>query len=262
MSDAVKTTTLVSGGVPERLIGPAAVIGFLVLWEVLPRLGIVNEFFTSRPSVIVFAMAAVWGSADFWSDAALTLAEFAAGFCLAILISVPAGFLLGTSRLAREIASAPLMALYIAPSMILLPLLILWLGIGIASKITVVFLGAIFPIIINIIAGMDEVDQRLIRMGRIFGARRLDLFRHVYLPSTVPHLLTGIRLAIGRALLSVVAAEIYVSQAGLGYRIAMFGNAMRIDRLLVYALSVSLAGYAMTRAVIALENRSRDWRRP
>lgn len=245
----------------DQWIGPAAVLTFLTLWEVLPALGLVNQFFTSRPSLIAVAFVDVLASADFWSDAAISLQEFAGGFLLALVVGIPLGFVLGTSRLARDLAMAPLMALYISPSMILLPLLILWFGIGMSSKVAVVFLGALFPIIINIIAGMDDVDVKLTRVATVFGANRLDLFRNIYLPSTVPHLLAGIRLSIGRAILSVIAAEIFVSQAGIGYRIALFGEAVRVDRLLVYALSVSIFGFLMTRAVIALENRSRSWKR-
>ncbi|MBJ3775555.1 ABC transporter permease [Acuticoccus mangrovi] len=239
----------------ERWAGVIAVLVFLALWEILPRLGVVNEFFTSRPSLLAVAAVEVLASAQYWSDLALTMQEFAVGFGLAVVVAIPMGLLIGASPIARGIAMTPMMALYIAPSMILLPLLILWLGVGLASKIAVVFIASYFPIVINLLAGMDEIDGRLVRVGHVFGASRLQLFSTIHLPATMPHLLVGLRLAVGRGLLSVIAAEIFVSSAGIGYRIQMFGNSLRIDRLLVYALTVSIIGYTMSRVIGLLEER-------
>jgi NitT/TauT family transport system permease protein len=107
---------------------------------------------------------------------------------------------------------------------------------------------------------MSEADQRLLRMARSFGASKLNIFIRVLVPGALPALLTGVRLAVGRAVLGVVVGELYVSRAGIGYKLNLYGSAMRIDRLLVYALVVSGFGYALTIAVRSVENRVRDWR--
>ena len=115
------------------------------------------------------------------------------------------------------------MALYIAPTLVLLPIMIVWLGIGMASKVAVVFLGAVFPIVVNTMAGMREADPRLIRAARSFGASQLDIFIRILVPGSLPAILIGIRLAIGRAVLGVVVGELFVSQAGIGYQFTIYG---------------------------------------
>lgn len=241
-------------------IGPFTVALFLIVWEIVPRLGWVNEFFTSRPSLIAHAAISTYRSQAFWMDALVSLHEFALGFGFALLLGIPGGLIMGSSRFAREFFTTPLMALYVTPSMVLLPLLILWVGIGVPSRASVAFLAAIFPIIINIIAGMEQVDNRLLQTAKVFGASRFNTFYHIYVPATLPFLLTGVRLAIGRAVLTVVAAEMFVSQAGMGHKITVYGDSMRIDMLLVYALSVSLFGYSLTRIVVFLETKISSWK--
>lgn len=247
---------------PSRsaVISTVSVLVFLLLWQVAPTMGWVNIRFTSRPSEVVLAAIDIFRNDDFFFHARISLTEFFVGFALAIAVSIPLGVLLGTSKIARHLIDPPLMALYIAPNLVLLPILVIWLGIDMASKIAVVFLGAVFPIVLNTTAGMSEADPRLITAARAFGATRFDIFTRVLVPGALPALLTGIRLAVGRAVLGVIVGELYVSQAGVGYQLNLYGSSMRIDRLLVYALIVSAFGYLLTVSVRTLENKVRDWR--
>lgn len=247
-------------GARSSVIGFCSVAAFLILWQVAPELGWVNGRFTSQPSEVARAAVEVFRTDNFLHHARISLTEFFLGFALALIVSVPLGVLLGNSRLARDMINPPLMALYIAPTLILLPIMTIWLGIGMASKVAVVFLGAIFPIIVNTMAGMREADAKLVRAAQSFGATRMDIFRHILLPGSLPSLLAGIRLAVGRAVLGVVVGELYVSQAGIGHQLVVYGSSMRVDRLLVYALVVSVFGYAMTTLVRVLEGRVRNWR--
>lgn len=237
-----------------------AVLSFFAAWQIAPELGLVNGRFTSQPSRVLVALIETLGSARFYDNAYISLVEFVLGFALALAVSVPLGALLGTSRYARYLLDPPLMALYIAPTLILLPIMVIWLGIGIASKVAVVFLGAIFPIIVNTMAGMQEADTKLVQAARAFGANRLDVFLQVLVPAALPSILMGVRLAVGRGVLGVVVGELYVSQAGLGHQLMTYGSAMRIDLLLVYALIISAFGYAMTTLVRMLEGRVQTWR--
>ncbi|MHB2263757.1 ABC transporter permease [Aliihoeflea sp. PC F10.4] len=247
---------------PSRsaVIGTLSVACFLILWQVAPMLGWVNGRFTSRPSEVAVAFVDVILHDNFWYHARISLTEFVLGFCLAIAVSIPLGVTLGTSRTARHLIDPPLMALYIAPTLILLPIMVIWLGIDMASKVAVVFLGAVFPIIVNTMAGMREADPKLIRAARAFGASKLDIFTRVLVPGSLPSILTGLRLAVGRAVLGVVVGELYVSQAGIGYQLNLYGSSMRVDRLLVYAIVVSAFGYTLTMLVRSVENRVREWR--
>lgn len=244
----------------SKTVSIVAVLAFFALWQVAPDYGWVNGRFTSQPTRVFAAGMDAIANGSLWFNARVSLLEFALGFVMALILSVPLGMLLGTSPYARYLLEPPLMTLYMAPSLVLLPILVIWLGIGIASKIAVVFLGALFPIVINTMAGMREADYRLVRAARSFGAGKLDVFRRILLPGALPHILMGVRLAVGRGVLGVVVGELYVSDAGIGHQLTIYGNAVRIDLLLVYAVAVCIFGYTMTSLVGLLEARVRNWR--
>ena len=241
-------------------VSTLAVLLFFAAWQVVPGLGLVNSQFTSQPSSVIAAAVDVLRNDHFFFHARISLSEFGLGFALAVVVSIPLGVLLGTSRYARYVLDPPLMALYMAPTLILLPIMVIWLGIGMASKVAVVFLGAIFPIIVNTMAGMREADPNLIQTARCFGANKLDVFIRILIPGSLPAILMGMRLAVGRGVLGVVVGELYASQDGIGHQLMKYGSAMRIDRLLVYALVISAFGYAMTSLVRLLESRVQSWR--
>jgi len=240
-------------------ISLASVAIFFLIWQIAPALGWVNGRFTSQPSQVLVAGWTELGTATFWNAARISFTEFALGFALSLAVALPLAALMVTSKIARYMIDPPLMALYIAPSLILLPILILWLGIGMASKVAVVFLGAFFPIAVNTMAGMRQVDPKLLTMARAFGASRSRLFYSILIPSALPSLLTGIRLGIGRGVLGVIVGELYAAQAGIGYQLSTYGNSMRIDLLLVYALVVSTFGYVLTEFVRLLEVQVGKW---
>jgi ABC-type nitrate/sulfonate/bicarbonate transport system permease component len=248
----------------DRYYGPAvstlAVLAFVVLWQVAAASGWVNVRYTSAPSQVVRAAIDIFRHDDFLANAWVSFSEFGLGFVVALSVGLPLGLVLGSSRRVRLFVEPPLMALYTAPRLTLLPILIVWLGIGIVSKIAVVFLGAVFPIIVNTIAGVREADPRLIQAARAFGANRLDVFIKVLVPGALPAILLGIRLGIGRGVLSVVVGEMFVSEAGIGHQIMTYGETMQVNRLLVYAFAITLFGCALTLAVRLLEDRVRSWR--
>jgi sulfonate transport system permease protein len=236
-------------------ISTASVAAFLVAWELAPRLGLVDPFFTSRPSLVLAAAVDVVRSGTLLQDAIVSLSEFAIGFALAVAIGVPLGLLLGTFDTLRFLIEPPIMAVYATPQLALLPIFVLWLGIGMWSKVAVVFLGAAIPILVNSMAGVRRVERPLVVAARSFCATRLDVFTGVILPASLPAVMIGIRLGLSRAVLGVVVAEMYVSQDGVGNRIMRLGSAFRVDRLLVYVLLVSTFGLAATNMVRAIEER-------
>jgi NitT/TauT family transport system permease protein len=240
-------------------VSTVSVLVFIVLWEVAAGRGWINIRFTSQPSRVFWAALTIFQSDNFFLHASVSLIEFGLGMALA-LIAIPLGLVLGTSRRLRLFIEPPLMALYTAPRLVLLPILIVWLGIGMASKVAVVFLGAVFPIIINTIAGIRDADQRLIQAARSFGASQLDIYIKVLIPGSLPAILMGLRLGIGRGLLSVIVGEMFVSEAGIGYQLMSYGQGMQIDKMLVYAFVVSIFGYGLTMMVQLIENRVRSWR--
>ena len=145
------------------------------------------------------------------------------------------------------------MALYAAPRLALLRIPVVWLGIGVWSKIAVVFIGAVLPIIINSAAGPRAVDPSLVRAARSFGGSSRDVFSKVLLPGSLVAVMSGIRLGVGRGILGVVVGEMYVSQRGVGNQIMQMGSAFRVDELLFYTLLVSGFGVAAMTLIRKLE---------
>jgi sulfonate transport system permease protein len=239
----------------RALVSTLSVAIFLAAWEIAPRLHLVDPFFTSRPSRVMAASVDVLESGTLMRDAIVSLSEFAAGFALALAIGVPSGLVLGSFPTLRYLLDPPLMAIYATPQLALLPIFVLWLGIGMASKIAVVFIGASIPIVVNSMAGVRQVDRSLVVAARSFCATRRDVFVKVIFPASLPAVMVGIRLGLSRAVLGVVVAEMYVSQEGIGNQIMRLGSAFRVDHLLFYVLLVSVFGLGATTAARKLEER-------
>lgn len=236
-------------------VSTLAVALFLAAWEIAPRLHLVDPFFTSQPSRVALACVDVWRGGTLARDAFVSLSEFAGGFALALAVGIPLGLLLGAFPILRDLLDPPVMAIYATPQLALLPIFVLWLGIGMSSKIAVVFLGAVIPIVVNSMAGVRQVDRTIVLAARSFCATRRDVFARVILPASLPAVMIGVRLGLSRAVLGVVVAEMYVSQEGVGNQIMRLASAFRVDRLLVYVLLVSIFGLAATTAARKLEER-------
>jgi sulfonate transport system permease protein len=239
----------------RAVLSAASVALFLAAWELAPRVGLVDPFFTSQPSRVLIAAGDVVRSGTLLRDATVSLSEFAAGFALALAIGVPAGLLLGAFRTLRYLVDPPLMALYATPQLALLPIFVVWLGVGMGSKVAVVLVGAVIPIVVNTMAGVQQVERSLVLAARSFGASRRDVFTKVILPASRPAVVLGVRLGLSRAVLAVIVGEMYVSQEGIGNEIMRLGSAFHVDQLLVYVLLVSMFSLGATAAVRRLEER-------
>ena len=234
-------------------------LAFLILWELLPASGLANPFFTSSPSRIL--RAAGWLFAHgFWNDLLVSLKEFAAGMGLAIAFSIPLGLLLGWYRRLNAMFE-PFVTMFNAmPRVALLPLIILWLGIGIESKVAAVFLGAFFPLLVNVMAGVKTVDETLLKCARSFGASDRQIFTTLTIPSSVPFLVAGMRLALGRGLVGVVVGEMLASSAGVGHMMALASATFQTDKVFVGLILLAGFGYLLTELLKHLENRFDSWR--
>ncbi|MFN2135818.1 MAG: ABC transporter permease [Candidatus Promineifilaceae bacterium] len=196
----------------------------------------------------------------FAHDIGVTLVEFSLGFGLAVVIGIPFGIMLGWNPIFQAIFEPFVTTLYSVPRIALMPLIILWLGIGLYSKVAVVFLGAVFPIIVSVYAGMHTLDDMLVRCARAFGATGRQLLRTVALPSTVPFMISGMRLGVGRALVGVIVAEFVASQAGVGHMMARAGATFQTDKVFVGVLLLATIGLALTGLLKRLEARFESWR--
>ncbi|HLG73448.1 MAG TPA: ABC transporter permease, partial [Chloroflexota bacterium] len=203
----------------SRILGVVAVVLFLALWEWAGTSGAVNPLFSSAPSRIATAFGGLIASGELAHDCVVSGLEFVYGFALAIVIGIPFGILMGWYKPLNAILDPFVNFFYATPRVALLPLMIIWLGIGINSKIAIVYLGAVFAILINTITGMHALDEQLIKAARSFGASDMQIFKTIALPGSVPFILGGIRLGLGHALIGVVVGELYAATAGVGYLI-------------------------------------------
>jgi sulfonate transport system permease protein len=228
---------------------------FVAAWEFVPRAGAVDARYTSQPSRVIAAGLEIIRTGSFRHDVAVSLSEFAIGFSLAIAIGVPLGLLLGRFAALRYLLDPPIMAIYATPHLALLPIIVVWLGIGMQSKIAVAFVGAVIPILVNTAAGVRGVESSWILAARSFGAGSRDVFLKVILPGSLASVILGVRLGLSRAVLGVVVGEMYQSQAGLGNEVMRYGSEFRTDYLLFDVLLLSLFALAATSAVRALEEK-------
>jgi NitT/TauT family transport system permease protein len=236
------------------------VLAFLAFWEGAVSLGWVNPLFTSAPSRIAAAAAEMFADGSMFEHLKVSGLEFAVGYGLAVIVAVPLGILMGWYRRFNAVLDPFVSALYATPRIALLPLMMIWLGIGLASKIAIVFLGAIFPILVNTITGVRTLDANFIRVARSFGSNDWQLFLTVALPSSVPLLLSGLRLGLGHALIGIVVAEMYGATHGLGFLISVAGARFQTDKVMVGIVIIALAGILMTGLLRLIERRFEGWR--
>jgi len=245
----------------ERAVyGGLGVVAFLLFWEYGANAGFVDTFFFSKPSAIVIAGINEVQIPRFWNDIKVSAWEALFGYVVAVLLAVPLGIVFGWYRRLSYMADPWLNLINSLPRVALLPLIVLWVGIGIESKIAVVFLGAFFSVIIPTVQGVRTVDRRFLDVARSFGASQGRLFRTVVMPATVPFVVTGLRLGIGRALIGVVVGELYAQTEGLGVLITRASANLQPDRMFFGILIFTFAGIVSVEGLRRVERYFERWR--
>lgn len=244
----------------RAIIGAASLLGFLLIWEAAFRFSWVNPVFISSPVKVLLAASEVSSSAEFLQDLATSGTEFLVGYVMAIAVGVPLGLAVGWYRRLNFALSPFIHTLNTIPRVTLLPLIIIWFGIGIWSKIMVVFLGAVIPMLISTYSGVRTSEERFLRVARSFNASDGWIFLSIVLPGTVPFIFTGLKYASGRALLGVIVGELYAATAGIGVFIASAGNAFQTDKVLVGVLIVVATGLVTMEGLNRIERRFDAWR--
>jgi NitT/TauT family transport system permease protein len=243
-----------------RLVGLLAIAALLALWQLAAMRGWVSPVFAPAPSEVFASLRELALSGALAADLAASLGRLAAGWSLGFLAGVGAGFAIGLSTLARS-AGAPLVAaLFPIPKIALLPLFILWFGIGEGSKVATIAFGVFFPTVVATYGGVDQVDRTLVRMGRAFGLPSRAILWKIVLPGATPAILSGVRISASIGIILLVAAEMIGAQNGVGARILLAGNLMRVDELLAGVVVLSLMGLTVGALVGAVERRLLAWR--
>jgi len=243
----------------NQLAGLVSVVTGLLLWEALSRVLIANSLFLAAPSQIVGAIIQLARTGELWRHVGVSAWEFAIGYVIASFIGIGLGLAMASSVTTKQVLQPWISGLYATPTIALAPLFILWFGIGIWSKVTVVILLVLFPVTINTEAGLRVTSERLIEMLRSFGASRRQIFIKVSLPSAMPFILAGLKLGIGRGLIAVVVAELFGSRAGLGNLISQSADSFNMPDLFAGVIILAVAGIAMTAGFGWLETRLVPW---
>lgn len=244
--------------VPSWKVG---MIGLLVLllWEALVDLDIISSLYIPSPWSILHALFLMAVEGELWRNTIASLYRIALGYIFGAVPALVLGLLFGTCRYMEALGKPVVHALYPIPKIALLPLIILWLGIGEVSKITIIALGVFFPVIINTYHGVKNIPSIYIRVGLTYGLTTYQLLRTIIFPAALPAIFSGLKLAAGSSLLLLVAAEMIAAKEGLGALILHYGDLMITNKLMAGVVLLSLLGLLFNKLLEWWEKRMIKW---
>jgi len=242
------------------LIASSTVLLFFLAWESMTRFNLVNPLFISSPTLVARAGYRLFAEGEIWNDLRVSGTEFIIGYLLAAAVAIPLGLAVGWYKRLYYILGPFIDALNAVPRVALLPIIIIWAGIGIWSKIVVVFLGAVIPMLINTFSGVKTTEERFLKVARSFGASEFKIFWSIVFPGTVPFIFTGLKYASGRALLGVVVGELCAATAGIGFLITVAGATFQTDKVFVGILIITFTGILMVEILNRVERLFDEWR--
>jgi ABC-type nitrate/sulfonate/bicarbonate transport system permease component len=243
------------------VLGLLSVISSVAAWELLLTYVIpVDPFFFTKPSLIAEAFKEQVRGPRLWHDLAVSSRAFFWGFSGAVVVGIPLGLVMGWRKRVEYALDPFLTALYASPLVALAPLLIIFFGVGVAGKSVLVFLLSVFPFIFNTYAGVKSTDTLLINVIRSFGGTEKDLYLKVIVPSTMPYIVAGARLAIGRGLVGIIVGEFYAASEGIGFAISQAGDTYRLPDMFVGIIILALIAVVLTELMRKLELTVAPWR--
>lgn len=243
------------------LLGTVGVLAVLGIWQLAADQGWAKKSFSSSPTLVYHSLTEYFGSSGTgWSDLSASSQEFLIGFVISVATGVPLGILMGWYPRLDALLNPIVIFLNSSPRIAIAPLFVIWFGIGFQSKLWVVVLSAVVPIIVNARAGVVTIEPSLVAMSRSYGSPDLRVLRTVVLPGSIPSVSSGLRLGIGAAWLGVVLAEFIASTKGLGFVVVTSANNFATDRLFVAVVLISALGMIATGLLTRVENYFDRWR--
>jgi ABC-type nitrate/sulfonate/bicarbonate transport system permease component len=245
------------------ILGISGIVALLVAWEALPHIHKMSEgtklFFTT-PSDIVGTLWKMFATGTIWAPLSVSATGFALGLGIAIVIALPLGVVIGRSTALNAMFDPFITAFNATPRLVFLPLVMLWFGLGLEAKVVIVVIGALFPLLINTYEGVRNADKLLINVVRSFGANEWAIARLVVVPNALPYIVSGLRLAIGRAILGVVVAEFFGSEEGVGVMMVKAAGRYQVDVVFSGLIIFTALSLIMTSLVKIIEDRLTRWR--
>lgn len=241
---------LLAWGAPALLVG---------LWELSIRTGLLDARFFPPPSLVALTFWRLLADGTLAAHTAASVTRVLAGFAIGAAAGLAAGLAMGTIRSLRVALEPTISALYVIPKVAILPLVMLIFGLGEASKIAIIAIATFFIVVINTTAAVVGVEPLYIEAGRAFGARRLQMFSHIILPGALPAIFTGMRLALGTALIVIIAAEFVAARDGIGYFIWFAWNTLRPEEMFAGFIVIGALGMLSYEAVRRIGHRLMPW---
>ena len=233
---------------------------FFIAWQLFAEAKIVSPLFLPAPSDMVVALRKGFADGSLTDAVGFSLRNFAIGMAAACAVGIPVGLMMGASRVFYSILSPYVWSMQSLPRVAIMPLLILILGFDVKAELMLIFLSAVFPLIINCMAGVQTVEPSLLRAGRVFGAGKIDMYRRIIFPYTLPFILAGVNQGMSRGLVGMVIAEIFGGNKGLGYEIQRAGETFNSPRLYGVLLLLVIVALVFVQGVRWLEVRAAPWR--
>ena len=242
------------------LLGGLSVALFFAAWQAVFLVVPFNPLFISKPSLIAESCVDLLASGDLARDLAISAVPFVYGFTAAVVVGVSVGIVMGW-RVRVGYALDPLMTVfYASPLVALAPLVIVFFGVGVAGKAIIIFVLAVFPFIFNAHAGVRAVDPLLVNVVRSLGGTEKDLYLKLILPSVLPYIVAGARIAVGRGLIGILVGEFFAASEGIGYAIARFGDLFALDKMFACIVSIMIIAVVLTEGIRWAERTAFPWR--
>ncbi|MDH3444475.1 MAG: ABC transporter permease [Deltaproteobacteria bacterium] len=243
----------------KRFDAVISVVAGLVIWEAVDTLLIDNALVMVGPMRTAEAFMRLLSQGVLGRHVYTTFVEFILGLSVGVAIGLCLGVLMALSRTAKEILNPWVTICYNAPIILLAPLFITALGVGIASKIAIVLIGAVFPVLFNTYTAITTVDRRLVEAVRAFGGTQSQIFFKVTVPNSIPLVMTGLRLSVGRALIGAIVSEFFGSRAGIGYLITAASESFRTAEAFVGVVLLAFGGYVTFEILKYAERKIAPW---
>jgi ABC-type nitrate/sulfonate/bicarbonate transport system permease component len=243
-----------------RLTGVISLVSFIALWQLIVVITSINPILLPAPGSVLSEFVEVWGNGLLWPNVAQSMQALAIGLGLALVAGVVVGLVIGSSRWLDLLTGPYLYGLFATPRIAFAPLLVLWFGFGTQSKVILVFISALLPLILSCKEGVQTVDESLARAARSFGAGRLDMFRHVVIPYTLPFIANGIRNAIARGFVGLLIIEMTVGSGGIGTQVIRSMRQFNTARMFAFVAVLLVTALTLITLSRRLEARVSRWR--